>query len=163
VPPAELRTGVPSELRASSSLFHPLDIHTQLPCIRLRACETPGIRSSASSVSTLSRSRSIYRRRFSTPSHRLARTRSPRKLPYVNKGSSLQPSSSASTTQERSSCGTLQHQLNTRAYRNTSQPVYTSIDTATAPHHCTRPRLETKGNRGLVPTTARAGFGAHLQ
>jgi hypothetical protein len=42
-------------------------------------------------------------------------------------------------------------------------PAYTPIDTATAPYHCPRLRLETKGNRGLAPTTARAGFGAHLQ
>lgn len=41
-------------------------------------------------------------------------------------------------------------------------PVYTPIDTAIAPGHCSRLRLETKGNRGLAPTTARAGFGAHL-
>jgi hypothetical protein len=41
--------------------------------------------------------------------------------------------------------------------------VYTPIDLATAPHHRTRPRLETTGTRGLVPTTARAGFVAHLQ
>ena len=42
-------------------------------------------------------------------------------------------------------------------------PVDTPIDSAIAPGHCSRLRLETKGNRGLAPTTARAGFGAHLQ
>ena len=42
--------------------------------------------------------------------------------------------------------------------RDTDKP----IETAIAPGHCSRLRLETKGNRGLAPTTARAGFGAHL-
>ena len=71
------------------------------------------------------------------------------------------PAAAAPSNKARAArCST---QLNSRAQRNPPTPVYTPIDTAIAPGHCSRLRLETKGNRGLAPTTARAGFGAHLQ
>ena len=110
-------------------------------------------------------SRPSYHRRCSPPLLCLARTRSPRKLPYVNKASSLQ-SSPSPTQQQHPATKLLRHAAAPSSIAAPNAilptPVYTPIDTAIAPGHCSRLRLETKGNRGLAPTTARAGFGAHL-
>ena len=135
-----------------------------------RLCHTFLSRPSPPPLRSAPYSRPLYHRRCSPPSLCLARTRSPRKLPYVNKASSLQPSPRPPTQQQQQ-----QHPA-TKLVRHAAAPssiaapnatlptpVDTPIDTAIAPGHCSRLRLETKGNRGLAPTTARAGFGAHLQ
>lgn len=166
-------SGCPSPGCWLLAVFHPLAVSTLYihPICSItttaRLCHTFLSRPSPPPLRSAPYSRPLYHRRCSPPSLCLARTRSPRKLPYVNKASSsLQSSPSPTQQQQHPATKLVRHAAAPSSIAAPNAilptPVYTPIDTAIARGHCSRLRLETKGNRGLAPTTARAGFGAHL-